>query len=153
MNPMDWLNCYRIIKVEFYNRMDQDTRVVLEHFKLMIRSYLHLLVRVDSVIASALGEHQPKSQMDPCTYKDASDAQIIDEPWSIIVGKVENDSLKFYVIKVEDIPALNENTFNIILQRLVLNKRNPDSKRRDETVLRFRWWGEVRRVYIRMKLK
>ena len=65
---------------------------------------------------------------------------------SIIVGKVENDSLKFYVIKVEDIPALNENTFNIILQRLVLNKRNLDSKRRDETILRFRWWGEVRRA-------
>ena len=60
MNPMDWINCWCLILIEHQQMMTGDLKAVRDHLKLIIRSYLHLVARVDYVIPEAFGNALPK---------------------------------------------------------------------------------------------
>ena len=149
MNPMDWISCYNILSTVYRQNASSEMKVVREHMRLMVKSYLHLFSRVDVEIAEALGYDLPKLKLDEVSPVDFADGEIIEKPWSIVIGLLDDHhSLKCWKMKIDDMYALNKSTMETICTRLPLVRKNKDSPLLEETVKRFKWWVAVRRLLV-----
>ena len=144
LNPLDWFNVWKLVSLVQNNNNSEDVLNVRDHMIQMSRCYIRLVAGVDHEVARALGSKIPEGTLKPAPKEDISDAQIIDEPWGLITVKDK----KFFFMPIEEIFVMKNDVFQSMLTRIALNSKNNASTFRNETIIRFRWWMEVRKILV-----
>ena len=144
MNPLDWINCWKLSAELKDDKMLGDVLVVRDHMIKMTRNFIILLSTVDHEIALALGVVPKQGKIKTTKLRDVSEGQIIDEPFGIITMK---DKVP-HILPIEGIYYMKNDLFHSVLTKVVVNSKNFSNANRLEVTARFRWWNEVRRILV-----
>ena len=144
MNPLDWINCWKLSSEVRDESMRLDVLVVRDHMISMTRNYINLLATVDHEIATTLGVVPTARKLKSTKKTDVSEGQIVDEPFGIITLTEK----KPHILPIEGIYFMKNQVFHSVLTKVILNSKNFDNPSRHEITARFRWWNEVRKILV-----